>query len=163
MKALAITAFFLIPSLSHAADKATVMLNAGGYTFSGGSDRVKMPEVEVSKGFGGKKHDIPVAEQIAALKAHIGYLTLMGKHNIDLSKEITAAYAEKPLADALKELLPGVPVKFDGADEKVTVQSMAISKARLSAVIEHLDDAAGVYFVFSEEGITVRAEPPAKP
>jgi hypothetical protein len=87
----------------------------------------------------------------------------MQKHSIDLSKEITATYTEKPLADVLKEILPKVPVKFDGADAKVTVKSLTANKARLSAVIEHLDDAAGVYFVFTEEGITVKAEPPTVP
>ena len=156
----AFAAVLLLPTLAFAAGKATVTLDGSGYSSSGGFGRVKMPEVEVSKGFGNKKHDIPVAEQIAALRQQIAYLTLMDKHGVDLSKEITAAYAEKPLADALKELLPGVTVKFDGADEKVTVQSMAVNKARLSAVIEHLDDAAGVYFEFSDAGITISAEPP---
>lgn len=162
MKSFIFLAIFLAP-LVRADDKATVNLDAGGYSSSGGSGRVKMPEVEVSKGFGSKKNDIPVAEQIAALKSHIGYLTLMQKHSIDLTKEVTATYTEKPLADIFKEILPKVPVKFDGADAKVTVKSLTANKARLSAVIEFLDDAAGVYFVFSEEGITVKAEPPTSP
>jgi hypothetical protein len=162
MKPFFLLAFLLSP-FAHADDKATVNLDAGGYASSGGSGRPKLPEVEVSKGFGSEKNIIPVAEQIAAVKSHLGYLTLMQKHSIDLSKEITATYTEKPLADVLKEILPKVPVKFDGADAKVTVKSLTANKARLSAVIEHLDDAAGVYFVFTEEGITVKAEPPTVP
>lgn len=149
----------LFVSLLHADDKATVVLDANGYSSSGGSDRPVMAEVEVKKGFG-KKKEIPISEQIAALKSHIAYLTLMEKHGIDLAKPITATFTEVPLVDALKELLPKVPVKFEGADAAVTIKSLKAEKARLAAVIDFLDKAAGVYFVFTDEGIIVKAEPP---
>lgn len=162
MKRITLAAI-LLTSLAQADEKAYVDLTSSGYSSSGGGDRPKAVEVEVSRGFGSKKNDIPVAEQIAALKSQIGYLTLMEKHGIDISKEITAKYAEKPLAGILKELLPGVPVKFDGVDEKETVKQLNSNKARLSAVIEWLDDAAGVYFTFSETGIVVTSKPPVAP
>lgn len=151
----------LFSPLAHADNKAYVTLSAGGYSSSGGGDRPKTAEVEIKKGFGSKKNDIPVAEQIAVLKTHINYLTLMEKHGIDLAKEVDATYTEKPLADALNELLPKVPVKFDGVDPAVTIKSLKAEKTRLATVIQFLDDAAGVFFVFTEDGITVKAELPS--
>jgi hypothetical protein len=152
----------LFTSLLHADNKASVMLSAGGYSSSGAENRPKTADVEVKKGFGSKKYDIPLAEQIAVLKSHTNYLSLMEKHGINIEKEVDATYTEKPLADALKELLPKVPVKFDGVDPAVTIKSLKAEKARMTTVIQFLDDAAGVFFVFTEEGITVKAELPAE-
>lgn len=160
MKPLAISILLLIPSLSNAADKASVMLDQSGYSSSGGSGRVKLAKVEVSKGFGSKKNQIPLKEQIAVLQEHIDYLTLMEKHGVDPGKKVTSIYKDVPLADVFRELMPNVPVKFEGVDEKETVKSLICSDAPISLVIEHLDDAAGVYFSFSEQGITVSSKPP---
>lgn len=163
MKSLIASALLFAPCIAAAGDKASVTLDAGGYSSSGGSDRVDMPEVEVTKGIGSRKHDIPVAEKVAALRQHIAYLTLMEKHGVDLGKKVTAKYEDIPLAKILGELLPKVPVKFDGVDENETVKSLDCKDAPLRSVIDWLDDAAGVYFGFSEEGITVRAAPPVIP
>jgi len=163
MKTIAISALLLIPTLSHADSKASVTLDGSGYSSSGGSGRPKLPEVEISKGFGSKKHEIPVAEQIAALREHIDYLTLMEKHGVDPGKQVTAIYKDVPLADVLRELMPKVPVKFDGVDEKVTIKSMVCNDALMFSVLSWLDDAAGVYFDFSENGIRVTSGPPVAP
>lgn len=163
MKLLIASAALLIPCLALADEKASVMLDASGSSSSGGSGREVALKVDISKGFGSKKHDIPVPEQIAALRQHIAYLTLMEKHKVDLRKEITGVYVDAPLADVLKEVLPDVSVKFDGVDEKETVKSLTCAKASLASVISWLDDAAGVYFVFSETGILVTAKPPVAP
>ena len=57
--------------------------------------------------------------------------------------------------------LPGVVVKFSGVEAGVTVGSLPARQAPLAQVMEYLDDAAGVYFSFSEGGIEVGPKPPA--
>ena len=68
-------------------------------------------------------------------------------------------YVNKPLKEILAELLPGVPVKFDGVDSGVTVDSMTVAKTPLETAFEYLDAAAGVCFHFMDQGITVTAKP----
>jgi hypothetical protein len=97
-----------------------------------------------------------------ALQEKLHFYELFKKYKLDPNKEINAVYAGKPLKDVLAELLPAVPVKFDGVDDGVTIDSMAIAKTSLETVCEHLDEAAGVFFRFTEQGITVTAKPETK-
>jgi hypothetical protein len=75
---------------------------------------------------------------------------------------IPKALLEK-LTDVMAQLYRVVPVKFDGVDEKVTIKSMVCNDALMFSVLSWLDDAAGVYFDFSENGIRVTSGPPVAP
>jgi len=118
---------------------------------------VESLKIEFRQGFDRKP--IPVGEKIMALKEKLRFYELAVQHNVDLDKKINAVYTNRPLKDILAELLPNVPVKFDGVDSGVTVDSMTIAKTPLEAVCECLDAAAGVYFHFTDQGITVTAKP----
>lgn len=144
----------------YAQDKVTVTLNDGSSSTSGGFERPEKISVEIRKGFGNKP--IPVDEEIAALQEKLHFYELLKQYKLDPSKEINAVYTDKPLKAVLAELLPNVPVKFDGVDGGVTVESMAIAKTPLETVCENLDAAAGVYFRFTEQGIIVAATPGTK-
>ncbi len=155
-----IIAILSFATCCYAQEKMTVTLNDGSYTTSGGDGREESVKVELQKGFGHKS--IPVEEKIAALKEKLNFYELASKYKVDLSKQISAVYADKPLKSILAELLPNVPVKFDGVDNGVTVESMAIVKTPLETVCEYLDAAAGVYFQFTDQGITISAKPVTK-
>jgi hypothetical protein len=141
-------------------EKVKVSLNDGGNSTIGGSGRAERIKVELRKGFG--QRAISIEEKVAALKEKLHFYELMQQHKVDLSREINAVYTDKPLKNILAELLPNVPVKFDGVDTSVTVESMAIAKTPLETVCDYLDAAAGVYFRFSDQGIIVAATPAAK-
>jgi hypothetical protein len=152
-----IIAILSLATCCYAQEKMTVSLNDGSYTTIGGSGRVESLKIEFRQGFDRKP--IPVGEKIMALKEKLRFYELAVQHNVDLDKKINAVYTNRPLKDILAELLPNVPVKFDGVDSGVTVDSMTIAKTPLEAVCECLDAAAGVYFHFTDQGITVTAKP----
>ena len=153
-----IIAFLSLAVCCHAQEKATVSLNDGSYSLSGGGDRPETVKVEIRKGFG--HHPISVDQKVAVLTEKLHFYELLKHYQVDPNKVITAAYADKPLKTVLAELLPNVPVKFDGVDSGVTVESMTVVKTPLEKVCEYLDAAAGVYFQFTEQGITDTATPP---
>ena len=136
-------------------DKVTVRLNDGSYSTSGGSGRAEKIKVEIRRGIIPKP--ISTEEKIAALKEKLRFYELMHQHNVDLNRKINAVYTDKQLKIILTDLIPNVPVKFDGVDPKVTVESMTIAKTSLEKVCEYLDAAAGVYFRFTDAGISVVA------
>lgn len=140
-----------------ASDKASVTLTESGYSSSGGRGDESV-EVKISKGWSNAA--ISAEEKIFALEQKIAFYKLMEAHEVNLEKKVTAAYSEKPLGKVLKDLLPGVPIEYKGVDASEKVKSMSITKASLESVLIWLDDAAGVYFTFSEKGIKVSAKPP---
>lgn len=152
-----IMAMLSLATCCYAQEKMTVSLNDGGYTTLGGSGRVEGLRIEFKKGFNHKP--IPVDEKILALKEKLHFYELASQYKVDLNKKINEVYVNKPLKDVLAELLPNIPVKFDGVDSEVTVDSMTIAKTPLETVCEYLDAAAGVYFHFTDQGITVTAKP----
>ena len=140
-----------------ATEKASVTLENGGAVAMGGAGRQKEVRIKMSKGIG--KSDVGMDEQIVALRQQLEFLKLAKKHGVDPGKKVDLVCKERPLAEVLKELLPGVAVKFSGVEERVTVGSLSASQAPVSQVVEYLDDAAGVYFAFSGEGIAVLEKP----
>jgi hypothetical protein len=155
-----IIAILSLATCCFAQDKMTVSLNEGSYSTSGGAGREEGVKLEFRKEFSSKP--IPVEEKIAALKGKLHFYELTRQYKVDLSKEINAVYTDKPLKSVLAELLPNVPVKFDGVDSGVTIESMAVAKTPLETVCDYLDAAAGVYFQFTDQGITVTAKPAGK-
>ena len=141
----------------HAQEKATVTLNDGSYSVSGGPERQEKIEVKVRKGFGGEP--IPLDDKIAALQEKLQFYQFMKRYKVDPDKKIDAVYSNRPLKSILAELLPNVPVKFDGVDGGVTVDNMVVGKTSLEIVLGYLDTAAGVYFKFSDNGMTISATP----
>jgi len=150
-------AILSLATCCYAQEKATVSLNDGSYSTSGGDGREESVKVEIRKGFGHKP--IPMEEKIRALQEKLNFYELASQYKVDLNKNINAVYADKPLKDVLAELLPNVPVKFDGVNSGVTVESIAIAKTPLETVCEYLDAAAGVYFHYTDKGITVTLKP----
>lgn len=161
MKILSLCVLLFAPSLLAAGDKASITLNEGSYSAMGGVKREKAFNVQVSKGMFDK--NLTVDEQILALEQKLVFLKLVKKHAISLDAEINATYKEVPLKKVLGELLPNVPVKFTGVSEDVTVGSLTVTKVALGKVCDYLDDAAGVYFSFTPEGIIVTGEAPKAP
>lgn len=140
-----------------ATEKASVTLENGGAVAAGGAARQKEVRIKMSKGIG--KNEVGVDEQIVALRQQLEFLKLAKKHGVDPAKKVDLVCKERPLAEMLRELLPGVAVRFDGVAEGVTVESLSASQAPVRQVVEYLDDAAGVYFAFSGEGIAVMEKP----
>ena len=140
-----------------AGDKPTVDLTENGHSVSGGGLRAE--EIDIQFGSGMLDADVPVVDKIKILERKLNYYRLMNSKKVDLEKGITATYKNKPLSEVFKELIPGIPVEFKGVDQKVTVDSMKITKVSLDRVFQYLDDAAGVYFSFSEKGMLVTATP----
>lgn len=159
MKILHIS-FLLLATCCYAQDKMKVSLNDGSNSTVGRAERPESVKVELRKGFGSKP--IPVEEKISALKQKLRFYELGSHYKIDLGKEINAVYTDKPLKSILAELFPAVPIKFEGVDSDVTVESMAIVITPLETVCEYLDAAAGVYFRFTDQGITVMSKPDVK-
>ncbi len=141
----------------YAQEKMTVSLNDGAYTMTGGSGRVESTRIEFRKGF--SREPITVEKKILALKEKLHFYELALEYKVDLDKKIDAIYVNKPLKDILGVLLPNVPVKFDGVDNGVKVQSMTVAQTPIEKVCEYLDSAAGVYFNFTDKGIMVTANP----
>jgi hypothetical protein len=152
-----IIAMLSLATCCYAEEKMTVSLNDGGYTTLRGDGRVERLRIEFKKGFNHKT--VPVSEKVLALKENLHFYELASQYKVDLDKKINAVYVNKPLKDVLAELLPGVPVKFEGVDSGVPVDSLTIAKTPLEIVCEYLDAAAGVYFHFTDQGITVTAKP----
>ncbi len=140
-----------------AAEKSTVTLSKGGHSISGGGDRETEIRIKLSNGW--NNGPMKTEDKIKALKQKIVFYELMRANKIDLSKPITAAYASKPLSEVLKELIPGIAVKYENVSPQETVESMAITKTPLEKVLTYLDDAAGVYFTYTAEGLTVSSKP----
>jgi hypothetical protein len=150
IKLIALSAILASPLL--ALDKATVELSNQGHKSTGGeAPKVK---IEISK-----EWELPTEDKTRALEQKLAFYQLMSAKKVDLLKPITAVYAEQPLADVLKEILPGINVDYNGVDPGVTVKSMKVTKAPLGKVLEYLDNAAGVYFVFSDKGVLVSSKP----
>jgi hypothetical protein len=148
-----------MPSLALAQDihtKRKVKLEAKSSSISGGGSREKKVDIEFSKGF--DDDPIPTADKIKALKQKISFYLLMTKHKVDLEKSISKVYTDKSLSKVLDELAPEVPIKFEGVDRKVTVMDMTLKQVQLDRVFDFLDQAAGVYFSYSEQGILITNE-----
>lgn len=137
--------------------KAAVELKGTHFTISGGIGHEV--RVKVERPFG---EPLSVEEKIVALKEKLHFYELVSQHMMDFRKEINAVYADRPLKSILAELLPNVRVTFEGVDSGVTVENMVVEKAPVEIVCQYLDIAAGVYFRFTEQGITVTAKPPTK-
>ena len=152
---LILTALQLLPALAD--DKPTIDLSENGHSLSGGGGRDK--EIEVKFGSGIRDADVSVVDKIKILERKLNFYRLMTSKKVDLEKSITATYKNKPLSKVFKELIPDVPVEFKGVDQDVTVESMTITKVSLDKVFQYLDEAAGVYFSFSEKGLLVTAKP----
>ena len=103
--------------------------------------------------------DLPVVDKIKILERKLNFYRLMTSKKVDLEKSITATYKNKPLSEVFRELIPDIPVEFKGVDQDVTVESMTITKVSLDKVFQYLDEAAGVYFSFSEKGMLITAKP----
>ena len=106
---------------------------------------------------------INVEDKINLLENQIAFYRLMASKNIDLKKSITAVYADKPLKQICEELIPSVPIEFQGVDPNEIVGSMKITNAPLEQVLQYLDEAAGVNFSFSNKGILVQSGPNPAP
>ena len=154
---IALILLIQIPWIAIAGEKSTVTLTESGYSASGGGNRPKEVGVKISMGF--RNEPILIAKKIDALERQLAFYRLMSDNKVDLDKEITAAYANQPLGKIFEELIPGVPIEFRGVDRNETVESMAITKAPLEKVLQYLDEAAGVFFTFSADGIIVTNEP----
>lgn len=158
MKSTLFLAALLLPAIALAGNKASVTLTKGGFSSSGGSGRPKVIEVKVGMRF--SNDPLPVADRIGALEQKLVFYRLLEKHELDPDKAITGSFENTPLKDALAEVIPGVPVVFeDGVDAGVTVEKLDSKDAKLEAVVDFLDDAAGVFFSFSDDGLHVKAEP----
>lgn len=157
MKIIQLLVFLFSLATVVASDKSTVTLSEKGHSSSGGGNRATEIEVKLSNGW--NNGPMSTEDKIKALEQSIAFYKLMVSKKVDLSKSITAAYAEKPLSDVLKELIPEVPVEYKGVDPSETVQSMAITKAPLEKVLKYLDKAAGVYFSYSEKGLLISSKP----
>jgi hypothetical protein len=140
-----------------ASDKPVVELTEAGSSSGGGIARDTELTVQVTKAF--FRDPIPLDDKIAALQDKLNFYALVKRNQIDLQKKITATYAEKPLAEILAELLPEIKVTFDGVDKGVTVENMTVENADLERVWDYLDDGAGVYFRYTETGLTVKPGP----
>jgi len=140
-----------------ATDKSTVVLSSKGHSSFGGSGRETEIEVKLSNGW--NNGPMTTEGKIKALEQRIIFYKLMRANKVDLAKPVTAAFAEKPLSEALKELIPEITVKYKGVNPQETVGSMAITKAPLEKVLNYLDDASGVYFIYTEKGLTVSSKP----
>jgi hypothetical protein len=138
-------------------DKSTVTLSEKGHSSSGGGDRSTEIEIKLSNGW--NNGPMSSEDKVKALKKSIAFYQLMVSKKVDLSKSITAAYAEKAISEVFKELIPNVPIEYKGVKPEETVETMAITKASLEKVLNYLDEAAGVYFIYSEKGILVSSEP----
>lgn len=152
---LTLTALLHSPAL--AGDKFTVTLTGNSHSSSGSGSRAKEIEVRFLNGFGNPP--VSTADKIKTLERQLTFYALMGGKKIDLEKEIDAVYQEVPLRRILGELIPGVAFEFKGVDDGETVKSLTIRKAPLEQVLQHLDDAAGVYFSYSKDGILITQEP----
>ena len=152
---LILTALQILPAL--AGDKPTVDLTENGHMLSGGGGRAKEIEVKFSSGM--RDADLPVVDKIKILERKLNFYRLMTSKKVDLEKSITATYKNKPLSEVFRELIPDIPVEFKGVDQDVTVESMTITKVSLDKVFQYLDEAAGVYFSFSEKGMLITAKP----
>ncbi len=157
MKFILLISLALTTSTVIGSDKFTVTLSERGHSSSGGKDRETEIEIKLSNGLG--NGPMSTTDKVKALQKHVRFYQLMDSKKIDLSKPITAAYAEKPLSEILKELIPNIVIKFNGVDPKVTVESMAITQAPLEKVLMYLDKASGVYFSYSDKGLLVSAKP----
>ncbi|MFT6793104.1 MAG: hypothetical protein ACJAR1_001094 [Rubritalea sp.] len=157
MKFMLLILIFLSTFQLFGSDKSTVTLSEKGYSSSGGGDRSAEIEIKLSNGW--NNGPMSSEDKVKALKKSIAFYQLMVSKKVDLSKSITAAYAEKAISEVFKELIPNVPIEYKGVKPEETVETMAITKASLEKVLNYLDEAAGVYFIYSEKGILVSSEP----
>ncbi len=156
MKPIITTACTLILSslFSLAEEKIEVILEGDMTATTSAQSRKKEIQIEIQRDAFDKK-DIPLNEKIDALRSKLAFYELLKLHKIDPYKETKVKYRDSPLMEALKELLPNIPVKFEGVDKDVTIKKMTTNKTTLEKVCKYLDNAAGVYFRFSKEGLTV--------
>ena len=138
-------------------EKSTVTLSEKGHSSTGGGDRATEIEIKMSNGW--NNGPMTTEDKIKSLKRHIVFYQLMAAKKVDLSKLITAAYAEKPISEVFKELIPNVSIEYKGVKPEEMVGTMAITKAPLEKVLKYLDEAAGVYFTYTDKGIIVSAKP----
>jgi hypothetical protein len=152
----------LISLSAFAGNKPTVTLTESGCSMSGSVSGDKLIKRKMIRNIltpNSLDDKINIDDKINFLENQIAFYRLMASKNIDLQKSITAAYADKPLKQICEELIPGIPIEFQGADPNETVGSMEITKTPLEQVLQYLDEAAGVNFSFSNKGILVQSGP----
>jgi len=156
MKPIITAAFTLMLSslFSLAEEKVEVAMEGSMTAMSDAPGRKKEIKIEIQRDAFDKKK-IPLDEKIVALRSKLAFYELLKLHKIDPYKETKVKYRDRPLMGALKELLPDISVKFEGVDKEVTIRKMTANKVTLERVCEYLDNAAGVYFRFSKEGLIV--------
>lgn len=140
--------------ISIAGEKSEVMIEKNGFAATNAAGRKEEVKIKMQRGIFNKT-EVSLDEKIDALKSKLAFYELLKSHKIDPSKEIKVKYRNKLLTEALKELLPNVPVKFEGVKEDVTIGKLTANEASLEKVCEYLDNATGVYFRFSKEGLFV--------
>ena len=138
--------------------KAEVQVEENGSSTSGGV-RQEVVAVTVSRGF--FSDPIPLDEKIAALASMTCFYRILKQGGIEPDQKVSGDYTGRMLKDVLDELLPGVPVTFTDVEDTVTILKMNVTDASLEKVVGFLDDASGVYFAYSMNGLAVSSAPPS--
>lgn len=136
--------------------KAEVQLDESGTSTSGGM-RQEQVVASVKKGF--FSDAIPIEEKIAALESSTCFYKLLKQQGVDPEAKVSGDYTGLKLKDVLATLLPKMPVVFADVEDSVTVLKMTATETKLEAVLDLLDDGAGVYFDYSPRGLTVSSKP----
>ena len=136
--------------------KAEVQIEENGSSTSGGM-RQEVAIVSVKKGF--FSDPMPIEEKIAALESMTSFYRLLQQQGVDPEQKVTGDYTGMKLKDVLAQLLPKMTVEFRDVDDAVTILKMTATEARLEQVLDYLDDAAGVYFTYSQGGLAITSAP----